>query len=153
MYLYLDKKHRYHKMDHLDSGSTDIVNILKLNSKAIFAYKPIKDMILPLTSDLKVTNILCGCSFQFWRMNKFSLLGLLPPPNFLNLATMPTTVSGVKPLRPTTVTVELSHCTLPLAQQFYVAAPCHCHSRVKPLRPATGTAELSCCAIPLAQRS
>ena len=35
-------------MDHLDSGSTDIVNILKLNSKAIFAYKPIKDMILPL---------------------------------------------------------------------------------------------------------
>ena len=72
--------------NHVDSGSTDLVNILKEKKVMSFLVViflriyPQTMCICYLVSDLKVTKLSCGCSF--FRMYKSSLLGLLSHPIF-----------------------------------------------------------------------
>ena len=72
-------------MNHLHSGLTDLVNILKQESNAsviFLACMQIKHIIMHLAGDWKLTKCCVDVFFNFGRMYKFSILGLLSHPIF-----------------------------------------------------------------------
>ena len=72
-------------MNHLHSGLTDLVNILKQESKVsvtVLKCMQIKHAILHLTGDWKLAKCCVDVFFNFGKMYKFSTLVLLSHPIF-----------------------------------------------------------------------